>query len=187
LRIDPNYEEAYYNLAVTLRDDQNTNALQLFEKAVELDPGYALAHRELGWSLRKLDRYRKAEYHIRRAVELDDSDGWAHIYLGNLPWGKGDLLAAERAFLKATEVWPEDCVPYWCLAIFYEYTGRPSEADFFYESALQLNPDDPQANMRFGLYLKEIGDTAKAKLYLERTLALEPENERARSALADLF
>ena len=187
LRIDPNYEEAYYNLGVTLRDDQATDAVQLFEKAVELDPEYAPAHRELGWSLRKLNKYRKAEYHIRRAVELDDSDGWAHIYLGNLLWGKRDLPAAERAFLKATEVWPEDSVPCWCLAIFYEYTDRPREADFFYEKALQLNPDDPQANIRFGLYLKEIGETAKAKLYLERTLALEPENERARSALAELF
>jgi tetratricopeptide (TPR) repeat protein len=186
LRIDPNYEEAYYNLGVTLRDDEITSALQLFEKAVELDSEYALAHRELGWSLRKLDRNRESEYHIRRAVELDDTDGWAHIYLGNLLWRKGDLPAAERAFLKAAEVWPGDSVPCWCLAMFYEYTDRPGEADFFYEGALQLNPDDPQANMRFGLYLKEIVETAKAKSYLERALELEPANERARQALAEL-
>ena len=187
LRLDPCYEEASYNLGVTFREQEPERAIGLFKKSVEIDPEYAIAHRELGWCLRKLDRYRKAEYHIRLAIELDDSDGWAHVYLGNLLWGKRDLPAAERAFLKAIEVWSEDSVPCWCLAIFYEYTDRPREADFFYERALQLNPDDPQANIRFGLYLKETGETAKAKLYLERTLALEPENERARSALADLF
>ena len=184
--LDPSYEEASYNLALTHRDDDLAKAGRLFEKALELDPQYASAHRELGWVFRKLDERDKAEFHLLRAIALDASDGWAYIYLGNLLWGNLDLSSAERFFLKATEVWPDDSTPYWCLAIFYEYTDRAREADLFYEQAVRLNPDDPQANLRFGLYLKETRDSAKAKIYLERVLTLEPENERARSALAEI-
>lgn len=186
LRIDPSYEEAYYNLGVTFREEQPQKAISLFRKAVELDPEYAIAHRELGWALRALDKYQEAEKHIRRSIDLDESDGWAYIYLSNVAWATRDLMSAEQSLLKATKVWPDDSTSFWCLAIFYEYTERPREADLCYEKALQLNPDDDQANLRFGLYLKQTGDIAKARIYLERTLALDPESERARSALSDL-
>ena len=186
LRIDPDYEEAYHNLAVTYREEDPAKAIALFERAVEIDPQYQAAHRELGWALRSSNKYRNGEQHIRRALELDPSDGWANIYLGNLLWGKRDLVAAERAFLQAVEVWPDDSVPYWSLAMFYDYTDRPQEADLFYQKALHLNPDDPQANFRFGLYLKEAGHEAKAALCLRRAIALDPANERAKLALAEL-
>jgi len=45
IRIDPNYEEAYYNLGLTYREEQTAKAVELFDKAVELDPDYAMAHR----------------------------------------------------------------------------------------------------------------------------------------------
>ena len=74
----------------------------------------------------------------------------------------------------------------WSVATFFECTDRQPEADLFYEKALQLDQDDPIANRRFGLYLKETGDTKKAKHYLERAAALDPENVRVRIALAEL-
>jgi tetratricopeptide (TPR) repeat protein len=175
LRLDPCYEEASYNLGVTFREQEPQRAIGLFKKAVEIDPGYAIAHRELGWALRRLDQFREAEHHIRQAIEFDDSDGWAYIYLGNVLWITGNSHSAEQAFLKATRVWPDDSVPYWCLAIFYEYENRLQEAGFFYENALQFNPEDPEANARFGLYLKHIGKSAKAEPYLERARSFDRE------------
>src|SRR6267142_2143328 len=50
IKLDPNYEKAYYNLALTYRNEQPDRALPLLEKAVALDPGYACAHRELGYT-----------------------------------------------------------------------------------------------------------------------------------------
>ncbi len=52
IRIDPNYEEAYYNLGLTYHQDQRARAVELLAKAVQLDSEYAMAHRELGWALR---------------------------------------------------------------------------------------------------------------------------------------
>lgn len=186
INIDPRFDEAYYNLGVTFALEDPGKAITLLRKAVELDPEYAIAHCELGWVLRRLERYREAELHLRRSVELDDSDGLAHVYLGNLFRTKRDFSGAEHAFRKAIEVWPTDSLPHWCLAHFYEWQGRPQEADFFYETALHLDPDNPVANLRFGVFLKELGENAKAKVHLERALSLDPTYEDARSALAEL-
>jgi len=93
-------------------------AIALCQRAVERDPDFQLAHRELGWAFRKQDELEKAEYHIRRAIELDPIDAWAHIYLGNLLWRQFDYAAAEAAFQAAISLWPESSVPLWCLAGF---------------------------------------------------------------------
>jgi hypothetical protein len=63
---------------------------------------------------------------------------------------------------------------------------RPSEADFFYETALQLDPVSPVANLRFGVFLKALGENAKARVHLECALNLDATYEDARTALAQL-
>jgi tetratricopeptide (TPR) repeat protein len=186
IKINPCYEEAYYNLGQTYTLEDPKKSVALFRKAIELDPEYAMAHCELGWTLRKLDCYPEAEFHLKRSLELDDSDGLANVYLGNLLWVKQEINLAEQSFMKAIEVWPDNSLPHWCLAIFYEYQGRQQEADFFYEAALQLNPNDLEANFRFGLFLKQLGEKAKAKTHLERALSSDPMNEAIRTALAEL-
>jgi Tfp pilus assembly protein PilF len=165
--LDPSYEEAHYNLGLTYSTEAPTEAVNSFRTAIQLDPQYAIAHRELGWALGRLGQYAEAENHLRKAIELDELDGWAYIYLGNLLLIRGDSRSAEQALIKATEVWPDSGVPLWSLAVFYEYENRPQEAEFFYGNALHLTPDDPQLNLRFGLFLKEIGKAEKAEAFLE--------------------
>lgn len=187
IAIDPNCEEAHYNLGLTYREDQASKAIECFEKATELDPEYAMAHRELGWALSRLEeKDAEAEYHIRRAIELDDADGWAYIYLGNILWDREDLDSAEQCFKKGVEVWPESAVPYWCLALFYEYQGRNEKAELLYEQGLNIDPDDPQANKLFGIHLKDIGQIAKARMHLERALVIDPDDQSVIKALANL-
>ncbi len=186
LSVDPRYEEAYYNLGGTLVHENPTEAIELLSKAVELDPQFALAHCELGWVLRRLERYPEAELHLRQAVELDDSDGLAHVYLGNLLWTLSDLDAAEKEFKKAVEVSPNESLPHWCLAHFYENQGRPREAEFYYEAAFGLDPDNPVANLRFGVFLKALGDYAKARVHLERAMTSDKTCKDAHTVLDEI-
>lgn len=48
VRIDPDYEEALYNLAVLDEMANPKKAIDLLERAIQLDPDYAIAHRTLG-------------------------------------------------------------------------------------------------------------------------------------------
>jgi len=183
ISLDPAYEEAYYNLATILRDDDKECAMLLLKKAIDIDPNYAMAHRELGRLFLNED-LPEAEYHVRRAIELAPHDGWAHIYLGNLLWRSKDLDPAEAAFRKAIEVWPDRSVPYWCLAYFLERQDRQQEARNLYQRALEVDPDDAQANRRFGSYLKDIGHFEEAKSYLLSAIYLNPADKQAAAMLA---
>src|ERR1700730_7315597 len=48
IRIDPRYEEAMYNLAAIEEDTNPAKAVELLEKAIEIDSDYSLAHQRLG-------------------------------------------------------------------------------------------------------------------------------------------
>jgi tetratricopeptide (TPR) repeat protein len=186
ISLDPQHEEAHYNLATTLRNRNKDEAIWLLGKAIDIDPNYALAHREMGFLLRISERFLEAEYHLQRAIELAPSDGWTYIYLGNLLWATERFREAENAFRKAIEVWPEQSISHWALAHYLEVTGRSLEARQLYQKAIELDPSDLQANWRFANYLKDTGEYEQAKLYFGRLLELDPNDERAASALAAL-
>lgn len=81
-QLDNTYEEAYFLLA-QITDDAEAASVW-YRRAVALDPAYAAAHRELGWSLRRLNLLREAESEVRLAIDLDDCDPWSFICLGNI-------------------------------------------------------------------------------------------------------
>jgi tetratricopeptide (TPR) repeat protein len=184
ISLDANCEEAYYNLATILRDQNNDEAIRLLGKAIEIDPNYGMAHREMALLLQMSERFLESEYHLQRAIELAPSDGWSYIYLGNLLWASKRFPEAESAFRKAIEVWPDRSVSYWSLAHHLEVTGRTSEARELYQKAIEIDPSDVQANWRLANLLTETGEREMAKLCLRRLLELDPSNELAASALA---
>lgn len=125
----------------------------------------------------------KSEYHIRRAIELDPADARAYIYLGNILWRQFEYETAEEAFQTAISLWPESSIPYWCLAIFYDYEKRPKLAGRLYRQALEINPDDTVALLRYGRFLRSQHRSVKAKRIFQRLLSLEPDHEQANAGL----
>jgi len=187
LRIEPTYEEAYFNLAM-LENSTNAQAAEaLYLKAIELDPDYALAHRELGTLLNKADPSAQAEYHLRRALELDASDLWARIHLGNLLWAHGDTSAGIAEFQKAAELHPDTALPVYCVANVFENQELWEQAEALYERALMMEPDDSVAHMNYGRMLKSKGDKPRAEAHLRIALSLDPEYEAARKLLTELL
>lgn len=103
IKIDAGYEEAYYNLA-GLPNTDGVRKRELYQKAIQLDPDYALAHQRLGVVEHKQKNLPAAEYHFRRAVELDTLDVFSHLYLANLLAVKRDIKGAEAEFRAAIAV-----------------------------------------------------------------------------------
>jgi len=186
LRIDPSYEEAYFNLGILKKDTHRTEAEALFSKAIEVDPDYADAHRELGWLLNQTEPSAQAEYHLRRSLEVNPEDPWTRVYLGNLLWARGDIPAAIPEFQQAIKLMPDQALPLWSLANVYENQEQWKDAEELYERAVASEPEDSVAHMNFGRMLKKKGDKAKAEAHLRTALALDPAYEQARKLLADL-
>ncbi len=184
--LDSTYEEAYFNLGVLLRDDRPSQAQVLFEKALEFDADYAAAHRELGWVLHASGSDKETEGHLRRAVELDPDDAWAHIYVGSYLWD-ADVNGAIAEFHIARELEPEWTVPLWSLGNIHEFVVEDFNlAQSFFERALQMDPDDTVTLTNFGRLCNKRGQTGLARQYLRRAISLDPRCEKARSLLADM-
>jgi tetratricopeptide (TPR) repeat protein len=61
----------WYNVgAIAKNQDRNDEAVKAFQKAVELDPSYAIAHRELGYALVKQGDFKGAVSHFNKYLEL---------------------------------------------------------------------------------------------------------------------
>ena len=187
IRLDPKYEEAYYNLGVLLKFNRPSEALVHFRRAVELDPEYACAYRELGFVLSKSGPNPEAENHLRKAIQLEPNDAWAHIYLGTYLWHCENIEAATAEFRMAEELEPEWAVPLWSLGNIHSYAYEDLDlAQSFFERALQLDPDDPAAVKGLGRVFKKRGQVDLAKEYLGRALLLDPSDESARALLSDI-
>jgi tetratricopeptide (TPR) repeat protein len=130
IELDDEYEEAYYNLA-GLPDTNPERKRDLYQKAIHLDPDYALAHQRLGVIEHKQKNLPAAEYHFRRAVELDTLDVFSHLYLANLLAVKRDAKGAEAEFRAALVVDSPHHLRETAefFAVFLDRLGRHDEAE----------------------------------------------------------
>ena len=61
----------WFNIgAIAKNSDRNEEAVRAFQKAVELDPAYAVAHRELGYALVKQGDFKGAVAQFNKYIEL---------------------------------------------------------------------------------------------------------------------
>lgn len=128
VRIDPEYEEALYNLAVL---DEKTNpqrSVELLERAIQIDPHYAIAHQALGRLSQRAKDLAQAEYHFRRSLEIDPADYWSNMYMANLLGVLGRNEEAEQAYRFATSLHPEIEGGVETFARFLESIGKQEEA-----------------------------------------------------------
>jgi Tfp pilus assembly protein PilF len=128
IRIDPEYEEALYFLAVL---DEKTNpqkSMELLERAIQIDPDYAMAHQVLGRLSQRAKDLTRAEYHFRRSLEIDPADYWSNMYMANLLGVLGRNEEAEQAYRFATSLHPEIAGGVETFGRFLESIGKQEEA-----------------------------------------------------------
>ena len=77
-------------------------ASQKYERAVKIDPSYAEAYSNLGYTYRKQEQFDKAVRAYKKAIELDPQLAEAYEYLGEAyaEMGKFDLAEKQLAILR---------------------------------------------------------------------------------------
>jgi Flp pilus assembly protein TadD len=81
-------------------------ALRLFDRALEVHPGYAPGHADRGACLIELGRVAEAEAALRKALELHGGNAAAWSNLGVCHVRGGRLEEAERCFAEAVRIDP---------------------------------------------------------------------------------
>jgi len=128
LRIDPNYEEAYFNLSQFEMENDPIKAINLLGRALEIDPDYSRAHEKMGELLQRRKDLIGAERHFRRCIEIDALDYWAHLHLANNLYAQGRHSEAEREYRLAINVHPEEKAGIQLFASFLSNLSRHEEA-----------------------------------------------------------
>ncbi len=86
--------------------NQFSEAVQYYQRALELAPDYAYAHCKLGTVLILQNRFDEAIEHLRRAIEITPAYAEAHCKLGYALGKQGRLDEAIEHYRKAIELKP---------------------------------------------------------------------------------
>ena len=169
-------------------------ARQMFERAIELDPGYALAHAGIADCCSFLYQYfnatpanlARAESASRRAVELAPELAEAHASRGLALSLSSGFQEAEKEFQIAMRLDPKSFEAAYFYARACMAQGKAEEATKWYERAVAVRPDDFAtlallAETYKGLGRNEDSIRAARRAYdaARKHLELNPDNPRA--------
>jgi tetratricopeptide (TPR) repeat protein len=93
---------------VFAKQDQNKEAIEAYQKAIELAPDNAENWFELGNVHFKMESYQDAAEAFRKAIELDAGFGWAHSNLALTLVAQGNFEQAIPLYHQAIELLGED-------------------------------------------------------------------------------
>ena len=116
------------------------NALDSFQRAVELDPNYAFAYVGLALCYERLGQDEEAKQATMRALELNDRLAESHVALGRLRLREWDWPAAEQALTHALALDPNLADAHHEYAHYLSITGRTQQAVEEARRARELDP-----------------------------------------------
>ncbi|MGH7468664.1 MAG: tetratricopeptide repeat protein [Longimicrobiales bacterium] len=166
-------------------------AIEYFSRAIEYDPGYALAHASLALAHLELvedgamhpePAYRRAAAALTTALELDPELGAAHCSMGHLQAVSAyDWPAAEAAFKRAIELNPSGADAYALYGRLCAALERYDEAIALQQRARELDPLAHRVDL--ATTLLRAGRYDQAIAYAANAVELDADHDRARATL----
>jgi tetratricopeptide (TPR) repeat protein len=157
--------EAYrlYLRASEIDDDEPERAQAIYEQALKLDPGLAIAWTNLGNMHFRLHRPERAEWHYEHALKLDPRQPEATYNLGYLRLEQGQVSEAITLLDRAIELDHEFADAHFNLAMAFEQYDSPIAAQRHWKAFLKLNPTGTWADIA-RRHLLDDTDTPKLRL-----------------------
>ncbi len=170
-------------------------AIQLFEKAIELDPRYAAAYAgcssaygQMYQLISREERFRELAQELSfKALMYDNNlpEAYRAMGLSYFLWGK--LNEATASCTKAVEIDPDDFIAHWTLGRIYFTEGKLDQALELFRRVIEIKPSFyaghlDMAQTSVGLGLVEQAETAYRTLLdiLPNYLLQNPDDARAR-------
>jgi serine/threonine protein kinase/tetratricopeptide (TPR) repeat protein len=157
-------------------------AIQLFEKAIELDPRYAGAYAGLSEAYATLYQYfdskvqwlDKAIDSSLKAITYDSTLSDAYSALALAYFYKKSNEEAFTAGQKAIELDPHNFNGYWILGRIYHSTDRDKEAIPLFKKVIELSPDFFSAYYDLQLAFNRLGEKENSEKVLNESLNVYP-------------
>jgi DNA-binding winged helix-turn-helix (wHTH) protein/TolB-like protein/lipoprotein NlpI len=172
-------------------------AIEYFEKAIERDPNYAMAHAGLADSYSLLaifgisppkEAFPKAQAAVLKALEIDDRLAEAHAALGHIKVQyEYDWSGGEREYQRAIELKPNYATVHLFYAHYLGKMGRFDEGIAEIKRAQELEPLSLIINSHVGVILYYARQYDQAINQLKRTLEINPNLDHPRSLLGRAY
>ncbi len=161
------------------------NSLVLFEHALAVAPGSALAHNNLGDALMSLGQTNEAVAHFSAALELDPKDFMAYGNLGNYFFGQGKIDEAAAKYQEGLRLNSRNPELNHNLGLCLAQQGKFSEAVRYYSTALQFRWEYTEALMNLGNALLALGKPDAAVTNYAAVLRLKSDSAPGHFNLAN--
>ncbi|QCG89600.1 tetratricopeptide repeat protein [Azospirillum sp. TSH100] len=187
LQADPHHTDALHLLGVLNHQlNDNAQALDLIDKAVEMAPDVADYHANRGIVLQRLGRLPEAAAAQRRALDRDPAHVGAHFNLGLALAALGQLAEAADQYAEAARLSPTLADAHLNLGAALQALDRTEEALIAHSRAADLLPGDPRPWTNRAVSLRQLGrmEDAAHALHMAATLGGGIADPAALSALA---
>jgi len=191
VELDPAYARAYAGIAdcdsfLFLHYSAPVEIKGIFEtsaKALALESGLAEAHASQALALSLERRYQEAMTEFEKAIALDPNSFEGHYFYARACFAQGKLERAAALFERAAVIKPDDYQSVCLLVQIYRSLGRDGEKESAArrgieraERELTLHPDNPRPAYLGATALVTLGQNDRAKEWLARTLAIDPDD-----------
>jgi tetratricopeptide (TPR) repeat protein len=160
-------------------------AVDDFDRAIELDPSFALAYVGLADShllqtlysgLPQDEMLARAQPATDRALALDGRLAEAYTSLGFIEIFRSDYEASEAAFQRALELNPNYARTYhWYAALLCDPLGRHAEALELFKKAAELDPRSPTILQTVGRGYASVGRFDESLVWYRKAIEIDPD------------
>ncbi|GLR79964.1 tetratricopeptide repeat protein (plasmid) [Azospirillum oryzae] len=173
LDAEPRHADALHLLGVLNHQrNNNSQAIDLIDRAVELAPDVADYRANQGIVLQRLGRLKDAEAAQRHALECDPTHVGAHFNLGLVLAALDRLAEAAAHYAEAARLSPDLADAHLNLGAALQGTGRAEEALAAHARAADLLPGDPRPWTNRAVSLQQLGRKSEAADALHRAATL---------------
>jgi tetratricopeptide (TPR) repeat protein len=191
IRLHANYPgtktRAWNNLGIlAAREGHTDEAVQHFQRALQIDPDFLIALQNLGNAYRQQKRWKEAEDVLLRALQVSPESPEANYSLGMVFAQLNDTEHAYEYLRKALAARPAYPEALNNLGVLYLRTQRPQEAEKNFKESIRVAPTFDQSYLNLARLYAIAGETEKAREVLLELLKQHPGNAQAQKELEQL-
>ncbi|SNS25045.1 Tetratricopeptide repeat-containing protein [Granulicella rosea] len=165
---------------VHVRATDWTDPARLYTASLEATPGSAVLYLNLGDLAREGEDAPSAKVYSGKAAALNPVKLDTMLDLGQLLDRLGDDKGAEKQYMKALKLAPDDSRVFTHLGLLAYEEGHVSEAEGMFGAAIRHNKLDPEPYYRMAQLYQEGGSPDAALVMYEKELKLKPGDQSAK-------
>ena len=177
LLLEPDNDEAAYNLAVVVWREDSGRAIDLLRTAIRQDGEEWTYRLMLGELLVDAKNFDEAEGHLKLASLLAPHEWRAHVALGAVHRSRKNWTEALNCYRQAHEAAPSSAEPLVWMGLVQRRMEAHGDAQRSFAAAHALEPDDMEVVFLLGRACVEIGELERGRALLHQVAAFGPESD----------